>query len=199
MTIKCPVCGSHVPKDVAVELTVGDQFHSFCSARCADTAISEGTAFVPPPPLPPLPRRILVAVDGSGPSLRAVAAAGAIAATGHGELRLLCAVDSGWTGALRMLARGVGQPDMSAEVERALREDAQAQLDYCRRMCEHAGIPTTTAVVFKPPFEAIIEAASDADLVVMGSRGRGALAGLVLGSLSQRVLGATRTPVLIAH
>jgi nucleotide-binding universal stress UspA family protein len=196
--IKCPVCGTHVPKDVAVEVMLGEQYQSFCSARCAGAALAEGGGCAPAP-LPSLPRKILVAVDGSGPSLRAAASAAALAATTRGELHLLCAVDSGWTGALRMAMHGGRQPDLSAEVERALEEDARAQLDQCRRMCEPAGIPITAQVVFKPAFEAIVEAARDADLVVMGSRGRGALAGFVLGSLSQRLLGGTRTPVLIVH
>jgi nucleotide-binding universal stress UspA family protein len=47
--------------------------------------------------------------------------------------------------------------------------------------------------------QAIVEAAKNADLVVRGSRGRGALSGLVLGSLSHRVLGGMQTPVLVVH
>jgi nucleotide-binding universal stress UspA family protein len=35
------------------------------------------------------------------------------------------------------------------------------------------------------------------DLVIMGSHGRGALAGLVMGSAATRVLAACRTPVLL--
>jgi nucleotide-binding universal stress UspA family protein len=197
--IKCPVCGSHVPKDVAVELTLGGQPQGFCSARCADTAMTERAASSPPPQPSHVPRRILVAVDGSGPSLRAVTAAAALAALAHGDVCLLCAVDSSWAGALRMLTKGARGRDVSAEVERALEEDAHAQLNYCRRICEQAGVPTTTRVVLKPPLEAIVEAAKDAELIVMGSRGRGALTGLVLGSLSHRVLGGTRTPVLVVH
>lgn len=37
------------------------------------------------------------------------------------------------------------------------------------------------------------------DLVVMGSHGRGALAGLVMGSAATRVLAACRTPVLLVR
>jgi hypothetical protein len=65
--IKCLVCGSHVPKEVAVELTLEGKLQDFCSVGCADAALAEGAALAPPPS-PPVPRRILVAVDGSGPS-----------------------------------------------------------------------------------------------------------------------------------
>jgi nucleotide-binding universal stress UspA family protein len=174
--IKCLVCGSHVPKEVAVELMLEGKPQDFCSVGCADTALAEGVALAPPPS-PPVPRRILVAVDGSGPSLRAVATAAALAALGHGDVCLLYAVESSGPGV----------------------EDAHAQLGYCRRLCEKAGVPTTTRVVFKPPSDAILEAANDAELVVMGSRGRGALAALVLGSVSHRVLEGTRTPVLVVY
>ena len=199
MIINCPICGSHVPADVAVEVVLEGELCRFCSARCADTALSGDPAFAPAAAIPPVPHRILVAVDGSGPSLRALAVGAGLARAGGGNVRALCAVDAGWTAALRMLAKGGKQPDMSPEVERALREDAQAQLDHCRRVCEQAGVPVATHVAFKPPFEAIVEAAGDADLVVMGSRGRGALSGFLLGSVSQRVLGGTRTPVLVVH
>lgn len=43
----------------------------------------------------------------------------------------------------------------------------------------------------------ILETASDAELIVMGSRGRGGFAGLLLGSTSQAVLHQATCPVLI--
>jgi nucleotide-binding universal stress UspA family protein len=199
MMVKCRVCGSHVSKHVAVELTLGGQPADFCCARCAETAMAEPGALVAPTvPSASVLRKILVAVDGSGPSLRAVAAAAGLAAMAHGEVSLLCAVDPAWTDVLHMTPR-IGELDVSAEAERVLKEDAQAQLAYARRICEQARVPVTTRVEFRAPFEAIVEAAKDAELIVMGSRGRGALSGLMLGSLSHRVLGGTPAPVLVVH
>ena len=80
-----------------------------------------------------------------------------------------------------------------------LREEAAAQLERGARLCREAGLPFTTRVELRPPLAAIVEAAEGADLVVMGSRGLGAISGAVLGSLSQRVLAAVDKPVLVAH
>jgi nucleotide-binding universal stress UspA family protein len=80
-----------------------------------------------------------------------------------------------------------------------LREDAEAQVERCRRVCEAAGVPVATRIELEAPARAIARAADDADLVVMGSRGLGALSGAALGSLSHRVIGATRKPVLVVH
>lgn len=49
------------------------------------------------------------------------------------------------------------------------------------------------------PARAISSAAAAMDLVVMGSRGLGAASGQSVGSLSQRVLAETRTPLLVTH
>jgi len=48
-----------------------------------------------------------------------------------------------------------------------------------------------------PAAEIIEEIKRDFDLVVMGSRGRGIIAGAFLGSVTQRVLARTQCPVLI--
>lgn len=47
------------------------------------------------------------------------------------------------------------------------------------------------------PARAILDAAKSADLVVMGSRGHGALKGVLLGSVSQKVLHHASCPVVI--
>ena len=48
-----------------------------------------------------------------------------------------------------------------------------------------------------PPADVLVEVARDADLLVVGSRGRGAFAGLLLGSTSQRCAKRSTCPVVI--
>lgn len=88
---------------------------------------------------------------------------------------------------------------LTEEIEASLREDADAQLERCRKVCEAAQVKVTSHIESKPPARAIAEAAEEFDLVVMGSRGLGALSGVALGSLSHRVIAETRTPVLVVH
>lgn len=45
--------------------------------------------------------------------------------------------------------------------------------------------------------DAILEHAHDAELIVVGSRGLGAVAGLLLGSVSKQVLHQARSPVVV--
>ena len=51
------------------------------------------------------------------------------------------------------------------------------------------------------PWAGIIKAARDrkCDVIVMGSRGRGGLAGLLLGSETTKVLSHSKTPVLVCR
>jgi nucleotide-binding universal stress UspA family protein len=62
-------------------------------------------------------------------------------------------------------------------------------------------IPVTTVVGRGSTAEAILARAreGDHDLIVMGSRGRGAAASAILGSVSHHVLHHGRVPVLIVH
>ena len=65
---------------------------------------------------------------------------------------------------------------------------------------KQAGVPCDTMQVEKGrPYQAIIAVASDrgCDLIVMSSHGRGGFSAVVLGSVTNKVLTHTKTPVLV--
>jgi nucleotide-binding universal stress UspA family protein len=49
------------------------------------------------------------------------------------------------------------------------------------------------------PTRMLLDAAADADLLVVGSRGRGGMAGLLLGSVSQHVITHASCPVVVVR
>jgi len=63
------------------------------------------------------------------------------------------------------------------------------------------GIKAEVAIPDELPAQGILRAADDneVDLIVMGSRGRGTFANLLLGSTAERVLRFAKVPVLIAR
>lgn len=56
---------------------------------------------------------------------------------------------------------------------------------------------TTATVASRKPARALLEAAQGADALVVGTRGRGGFAGLVLGSVSQQIAGHAPCPLVI--
>lgn len=64
---------------------------------------------------------------------------------------------------------------------------------------QEAGVQVIVEVLEGPAADAILSVANvrQCDLIVMGSRGHGALASLLLGSVSHRVLAHARIPVMI--
>ncbi|GAA2393160.1 universal stress protein [Streptomyces glaucosporus] len=122
---------------------------------------------------------VLVGVDGSESSLRAVDWA-ADAAVRHGvPLRLLHA-STEWT-------------------EEELRpEDLMACA--AERAHQHApGVRLSTGVLTEDPADALVHAGRNAFAVVVGSRGRGRIAGLLLGSVSLSVAGRADCPVVVVR
>jgi nucleotide-binding universal stress UspA family protein len=79
-------------------------------------------------------------------------------------------------------------------------QHAASVLGQAADSAKEAGVSCDTMQVANAqPYEAIIATASDkgCDLIVMGSHGRGGLSAIVLGSVTNKVLTHTKTPVLV--
>jgi nucleotide-binding universal stress UspA family protein len=93
-------------------------------------------------------------------------------------------------------------PKEFADYTKHIKEHAGKVLSSVAQDAKAAGVPCTTVqMVHDQPYEAIIKTATDngCDLIVMASHGRSGISGLVLGSVTTKVLTHTQIPVLICH
>jgi len=136
---------------------------------------------------------IIVGVDGSGHSQRALEWAMKEAVIRHVPLTVLTVHEAiaGWYGGVASYA---DDPARTLEA----REAAQAETDKVLAGLDgpHPDTVTVTAVHGFPVAE-LISAGQDADMIVLGSRGAGGFARLVMGSVSSQVVQHAHCPVLI--
>jgi nucleotide-binding universal stress UspA family protein len=138
---------------------------------------------------------ILVAVDGSAHADRALSEAIDIARGSRARLTIITAVPEPHAGTMIALASAATAalgPELLKEAEGILRAAADRVPD---------DISVTTILTEDPIRTAILRRIAEGhhDLVVMGSRGRGAVRSAVLGSVSHHVLHHSPVPVLIVH
>jgi nucleotide-binding universal stress UspA family protein len=88
-----------------------------------------------------------------------------------------------------------------AEVEKEHRAYADRLLERAVEAIEEPSIAIETSVLYGAPAEAIAEAgaAADVGMIVIGSRGHGAVARMFLGSVSDRLVHISPKPVLVVH
>lgn len=136
---------------------------------------------------------IVVGIDGSGHSQRALEWAMREAALRHVPLTVLTVHE-----AVRGYYGGVSTyPDDPALTDK-MREAAQAETD---EVLAGLGEPRPESVTVKAvhgfPVEMILDAAKDADVIVLGQRGAGGFTRLVMGSVSSQVTHHSTVPVVV--
>jgi nucleotide-binding universal stress UspA family protein len=139
-------------------------------------------------------RHILIATDGSDSADRATEAAAKLAKAMGSRLSILTVGGNLSAEEMRQLARAEGNvPD-------ALEALSNQILWQAREKALHAGVTDVhTQSGWGDPAEVIIETArrEHADAIVLGRRGRGQLAGLLLGSVSQKVTSLAPCAVIV--
>ncbi|MBI2757631.1 MAG: universal stress protein [Chloroflexi bacterium] len=137
--------------------------------------------------------KLLLAVDGSEHALRAARMAADLARNMKSkELRIVVAYDA--------IPPYLGEPNMQDAIDARMKE-AQSILEIAVKEVGKIPGKVEIEVLEGPSAEAIIDVATTrkSDVIVMGSRGLGQLAGLLLGSTSQKVINHAPCPVLIAR
>ncbi|MFD0309414.1 universal stress protein [Streptomyces sp. NPDC127119] len=64
---------------------------------------------------------------------------------------------------------------------------------------QHPGLTVTTDLVDGVPVQALLVAAAEAETLVLGSRGHGAIVGFLLGSVGQQVIAESTRPVVLVR
>jgi nucleotide-binding universal stress UspA family protein len=136
-------------------------------------------------------RRIGVAIDGSSESWRALSAAAFLAQRTNTPLRILSVM-----GQPHYVLGGLLSPLGPDEY----REYKVKEWEHVHKAAVEripGDVATEPLLLHGDPAEALAEAATDLDLILLGSRGYGPVKGTLLGSVSSRLMTAAPCPVVV--
>lgn len=138
--------------------------------------------------------RILVPVDGSGYSFRAVETAASLAGKYGSEVTLMYVValssrNPGFSADMAVIPQSLVD-DLENEGREILKKAKELLTGIQVRMITRTGHPAG---------EILEEAKDGYDLIVIGSRGLGEIRGFVMGSVSDRVTHHARCTVMVVH
>ena len=139
-------------------------------------------------------KRIMVGVDGSEASHRAARLGAEIALRFGARLTLAYVVP-------RLLLPPDAYGLTEAQVEEEHATFAQKLLATARAKLGDSGVEIDSMSLFGAPAESLAESAAqlDVDMVVVGSRGRGAVTRALLGSVADRLVHSCTRPVLVCR
>lgn len=135
------------------------------------------------------PETVVVGIDGSPNARAALRFALAEARRRDARIEALMAWHLPFHGALPEMPL----PIDNEEMERSYR----AELDSILDAEDLTGVTVERTVIEGPAAHRLLDAAKDAALLVVGSRGRGGFVGLLLGSVSHQVASHAPCPVVI--
>ena len=137
---------------------------------------------------------IIVGVDGSSHSARALEWAisqGALQRAAVTVLAVRSVPASPWTGNPVVIAQD------PAELEKLRQQAEEMTLKVTDQLGDARPTSVSVRVVNGFPAKELIDASRDADLVVVGSRGAGGFARLLVGSVSSQVVHHAHCPVVV--
>jgi len=146
-------------------------------------------------------RPVMVGVDCSSGSETAVRYAADLAAAAPAPLIIVCGyrivASPAWTEAAYYDLESGGRPNFTT----VARESAQNAVISAARTARtaHPELKIREQILEGVPARALIRAADQAGILVVGSRGHGGFAGLKLGSVSHALIHAAPCPVAIVH
>jgi nucleotide-binding universal stress UspA family protein len=139
---------------------------------------------------------VIVGIDGSSHSARALEWALNEAAIRHAPLAVLTVHSvavSGWSGNPIVL------PGDADDQEKAYQAAEEMTLKAASQLGAAQPASVTVRAVIGFPAEELIKASADADLLVVGSRGAGGFARLIVGSVSSQVVHHAHCPVAVVR
>lgn len=161
-----------------------------CAPRLPEAGVAAPEDQGRPAEQPDVEPVVLVGVDGSEQARAAVLVAAEQAQRWNMPLRMVCAVPP-FTGSLAWVPAPLDRE--------ALYADIQIQLDAGKAWLQShfPGLQISHKVFDGAPVEVLIDSSATGQLMVVGSRGRGGFAGMLLGSTSQGVLHHAKGPLMV--
>ncbi len=162
-----------------------------CSPRLGQPQLAANKPKCDPgPPASEIEKVVVVGVDGSEQARRASLAAAEEAMSRGVPLRVICSI-APFSGSLAWVPAPLDRE--------ALHADISVQLNAGRNWLQShfPDLLITVEQLDGPPAEVLINASRTAELLVVGTRGRGGFAGMLMGSTSQGVLHHAKGPVMV--
>jgi nucleotide-binding universal stress UspA family protein len=131
---------------------------------------------------------IVVGVDGSAESAKATAWAAEQARVTGGTLDLVIVWARPMSYGLPLVVGGYDPEQAAGEVVEKIAADIDLPAQHLRKSVVHGAAPAV-----------LVARSADADLVVVGSRGHGGFAELLLGSTSDHVVHHANCPVVVVR
>ena len=145
--------------------------------------------------------KILVPTDGSKAAQKAAMYAVDLAKQLNATVIALSIIDKRSFTGQTVPARGTSR-HLIKPIEDYLREAAEGYAGEITKLCDKNGVQSKTVITAGHPVEAIVKEAlkAKANLIIIGSHGKSALAAAVLGSVTYGVIHKdTKIPVLIVR
>jgi nucleotide-binding universal stress UspA family protein len=136
-------------------------------------------------------QRIVVGIDGSEPSIRALRWAARQAEQTRAAVEVVMTWE--WPTSYGWMLPLPSDYDPAEDARRVLSGAVEAAV------ADHPSLDISTRVVEGHPAPTLVEVSTGADLLVVGSRGHGEFAGMLLGSVSEHCVAHAECPVVVVR